>query len=390
MAHIQKRPGRGWVARFTTPDGQERSRSFGRKIDAENFLNTVEVSKLQGGFVDPRAGRVTFEDWQKQWWETTVDLRPSTRARDLSYMRTHVLPTFGKVQLAKIDHLMVRGWVANLSAAGKAPATVAKAHQVLSKALRGAVDAGLLAINPAEKVTLPRVEREEVRFLEPVEIQRLADLIDERYRAFILVGAYGGLRFGELAGLRRGRVDLLKGTVTVAEIVVEVKGHHVWGPPKTRAGRRTVPLPRFVVDELTWHLQGVDDPEALVFPSPAGSGPLRASLFRRRIWHPAVSKAGLDGLTPHGLRHTAVALWIAAGASPKEVAVRAGHTSVVTVLDRYGHLLPSSDDKVTDALDAIARTASETGQTGRVLKLRRDGDGTVGKSSAGRRTRKGA
>ncbi len=56
------------------------------------------------------------------------------------------------------------------------------------------------------------------------------------------------------------------------------------------------------------------------------------------------------------LRHTAVALWIAAGASPKEIAVGAGHTSVATVLDRYGHLLPGHEDTVNDALDEMAAT----------------------------------
>ncbi|MCB1272232.1 MAG: hypothetical protein KDB31_12465, partial [Microthrixaceae bacterium] len=60
----------------------------------------------------------------------------------------------------------------------------------------------------------------------------------------------------------------------------------------------------------------------------------------------------------HDLRHTAVALWIAAGASPKEVAVRAGHSSVATVLDRYGHLLPGTEDAVNDALDAMAQAAT--------------------------------
>ena len=149
-------------------------------------------------------------------------------------------------------------------------------------------------------------------------------------------------------------------TAKVAEILVEVKGHHVWGPPKTRAGRRVVPLPRFVVDELSEHVAGLDA-EALVFPAPEG-GPLRASLFRRRIFTPAVEAAGLDDLTPHGLRHAAVAFWIAGGASPTEVAARAGHTSVVTVLDRYGHLLPKDDDKVTDALEAMARAAAEPPQ----------------------------
>jgi integrase len=93
-----------------------------------------------------------------------------------------------------------------------------------------------------------------MRFLTPAEIARLADAIRSRYRALVLVGAYGGLRIGELAGLRRSRVDLLRGTVEVAEIVTEVGGRLRVGPPKTRASRRTVGLPRAVVEELapTW------------------------------------------------------------------------------------------------------------------------------------------
>jgi integrase len=82
-------------------------------------------------------------------------------------------------------------------------------------------------------------------------------------------------------------------------------------------------------------------------------GALRVTLFRRRFWLPAVNAAGLDGLRIHDLRHTAVALWIAAGANPKEVAARAGHASVSFTLDRYGHLYPEADLNLRDRLDAI-------------------------------------
>ena len=174
-----------------------------------------------------------------------------------------------------------------------------------------------------------------MRFLTPAEVASLADAGAPRYRALVLVGAYGGLRIGELAGLRRSRVDLLRGTVTVAEIVVEVRGAAV-GPPKTRASRRTVGLPRFIV-ELAAHLVEPGDPESFVFTAPQG-GPLRVTGFRARVWRPATRAAGVDGLRIHDLRHTAVALWIAAGANPKEVAARAGHASVSFTLDRYGHL----------------------------------------------------
>ena len=180
---------------------------------------------------------------------------------------------FGTTPLARIDHMAVRVWVAEMVAAGRAPATVHKAHQVLAKVLRGAVDAGLLATSPADRVPLPRIERDEIRFLDPTEVERLARLIDQRYKCFVLLGSYAGLRFGELAGLDRNRVDLMRSTVEVSEIVIEVRGHHMWGQPKTRAGRRTVPIPRFVVDELTAHLAGAE-PNALVFQAPDG-GPAR-------------------------------------------------------------------------------------------------------------------
>jgi integrase len=83
------------------------------------------------------------------------------------------------------------------------------------------------------------------------------------------------------------------------------------------------------------------------------SGPLRIANFRHRVWQPATTAASLDGLRIHDLRHTAVALWIAAGASPKEVAVRAGHSSVSFTLDRYGHLYPESDTALRNRLNAI-------------------------------------
>ena len=186
-------------------------------------------------------------------------------------------------------------------------------------------------------------------------IRVLADAIGDAWRSLVLVGCYGGLRIGELLGLRVPRVDLLRAQVDVAEIVTDVAGHLYTGPPKTRAGRRTVQLPRFVVDELAEQLGSRSD--GLVWPNKNGDH-LRVTSWRRRAWAPAVAAAGLAPLRYHDMRHTAVALWIAAGASPTEIARRAGHRSVVTVLDRYGHLLPGVESRVTDALDEMGRRAA--------------------------------
>jgi len=368
MAFIKKQPNGRWRARYRDPQGRARSRNFARKVDAEQFLTTVAHSKLVGAYVDPAGGRRTFEDWAKEWRTGIVDLRPSTLARDLGYLNRYIVPTFGPVRLGEIDHAQVRTWVAGLSARGLSPATVTLAAGILKKVMGTAVTAGLLASSPCVGVKVPRIEREEMRFLTPAEITTLADAIAPAFRALVLLGGYGGLRIGEMLGLRAKSVDLLRARVDVVEIMTEVSGHLYHGPPKTRAGRRVVPLPRVATDALTEHLRmRPASPEDLVFRAPEG-GPVRLASWRRRVWAPACVSAGLGeqvkddetgkvsyvGLRPHDLRHTAVGLWIAAGASPKEIATRAGHTSVSFTLDRYGHLLPGTEQRVNDALDVLA------------------------------------
>jgi integrase len=372
MATIEKRVRSGkttYRVRYRDPAGHQRSKVFTRKADAQRFLNETETAKLRGTWTDPSLGRVLFRDWLGEWWATTTNLRPKTRDRDELLLRRLALPRFGDAALAAIGQRDVRAWVAELSARGLAPATVQKSYQLLCKVMGAAVDAGMLAQTPCRRVPLPKVERDEMRFLTPAEVAGLADAIRLPYRALVLVAAYGGLRIGELAGLRRSRVDLLRGTVTVAEIVVEVRGVLHIGPPKTRASRRTVGLPRFVVEELARHLAHPGDPAAFVFTAPHG-GPLRVTAFRARVWRPATKAAGLDGLRIHDLRHTAVALWIAAGANPKEVAARAGHASVSFTLDRYGHLYPEADSALRDRLDAL-HGGTQAAATSTVVRLRR-------------------
>jgi Phage integrase family len=189
-----------------------------------------------------------------------------------------------------------------------------------------------------------------MRYLAPAEVSRLADAIDPRYRAVVLLGAYGGLRAGELFGLRVPRLDLPAQRLDVVEQVVEVSGN--LGAPKTKAGRRSVPLPVVVCDALSEHLRQWPSDD-LVFTAPDG-GPVRLASWRSRFFKRAVDAAGVAPLRVHDLRHTAVSLWIAAGASPREIASRAGHTSVSIVLDRYGHLLPGSESRVNDELDRLA------------------------------------
>lgn len=354
-------------ARYRGPGGHEEAKRFAKKADAERWLREKKGSVDRGTWVNPTYGRMLFEDWASEWWKLTSDLRPSSRARDLSYLRTHVLPRFGSVPLAAIDAVMVKAWVADLNAAGKAAATTQKAHQILAKILAEAVEAKRIPASPCLKPKLPKIRRTEMRFLEPAEIHLLADTIHPRYRALVLLGAYAGLRIGELAGLKRSRVHPLKRSVTVSEIVTEVAGNLHWGEPKTEASLRSVSIPGPIMDELVAHMKKFSADE-LVFTAPEG-GTLRVNAWRRRHWNPAVEAAGLLPLRPHDLRHSAVAMWIAAGIDVLHVSRRAGHTSVSFTLDRYGHRYEGAEDA---AADALAKFVVPSKPDAEVVQIKKD------------------
>lgn len=355
MAHVKKLDSGRWRARYRTPDGSARSKTFDRRVDAERFLSGVVVSQARGEWVDPSLGRVTFAEWSERWASTVVDLRPATLARDLGIVRNHLVPRFGAVPLSKITTADVRAWVASMTAAGdRSPATVRKAGQVLSKVMAGAVADGLIARNPCEGVRLPAEPSREMRFLTAAEVAELAEATAEHYRTLVLAAAYLGLRWGELAGLRTERVDLLRRQVHVVEQLTEVGGRLEVGPPKTAAGRRAVSVPAFLAELLEAQLAERAEPAGLVFPAAEG-GPMRRSNFSRRAWRTATRRAGFEGLRFHDLRHTAVALAIGQGAHPKAIQERMGHSSITTTLDRYGHLFPSLDEQIAEGLDAVWR-----------------------------------
>jgi integrase len=352
-----------WRVRYTSPSGQERSKTFDRKVDAERYAVTVESDKSRGQYVDPRLGNVRFADFvDRQYRPTMIDLEATTRARDESYLRTHILPTFGSVPLANIDYASCQAWVAELSTR-RAAATVVKAAQIMNKVMSTAVRAQALAVNPMNEVRGPSIEESEDVYLTPAQVRDLAEAIEEvapRYRALVFVGCYSGPRIGELAALRWNDIDMLHRTVQITKKVVEVTGHGLMeGSTKTKAGRRTVTIPRLVVDEIERHRRRFPS-NPLVFTSPNGAQ-IRANNLRRRAWAHAVELAGLKPApTFHDMRHTAVSLWIAAGATDLEVAKWAGHRSVSFTKDRYGHLFPEHGKGLADRLDAFIAAATTT------------------------------
>ncbi len=373
MATIKRRADRGnrWEVRYRDPEGRQRAHLFDRRMDAEQFLTGTEHSKLTGTYVDPALGRITFVRFvDESYRQTMVGLEASTRGRDESYLRTHILPVFGPRPLATIDYTTCQAWVNELTTR-KAPATVVKAAQIMGKVMKTAVRAKRIPHNPMAEVSLPTIVESEDIYLTPAQVEVLADamtVICPRYRALVWLGCYGGPRIGELLALRWNDLDFLRRTVTISRKVIELTGAGmVEGSTKTKAGRRTVTLPRRVVAELEAHRAAFPSP-TLVFTSPSGQI-TRAHNLRRRQWLPAVARADLGGFTFHDMRHTAVSLWVAAGASDLEVAKWAGHRSASFTKSRYAHLFPEHGEALADRLDAFIAASTPT-PAAKILDLR--------------------
>ncbi|MGL5828804.1 MAG: tyrosine-type recombinase/integrase, partial [Angustibacter sp.] len=159
-------------------------------------------------------------------------MKASTRARYQRIVRKHIVPTWGDWPLGAVSHSDVASGLSELSTAGLRPGTVRQVHRVLSLILDAAVRDGRIGQNPAAGVRLPRQVRDEPRFLTAEEVGRLAAAAGPS-GLVVLVLAFTGLRFGELAALKVRRVDFTRRRLLVAESVTEVGGRLEWSTPKT-------------------------------------------------------------------------------------------------------------------------------------------------------------
>ncbi|WP_174535057.1 tyrosine-type recombinase/integrase [Micromonospora chalcea] len=421
MGFVRKTPAGTFRACWRDPAGGQKSKSFRTKREANAFLAEVEGSLNRGTYVNPHAGRTRFGDFASQWLATRA-VEARTTERTVSMLRTHVLPKWGDWPLGKVDFMSVQEWVTDLGR-DLAPATVAKCYQLLSMILKTAVQARLIATNPAEGVKLPRDRSRDVR---PVTISReyffgrLLPAVPPRHQGIVSAAAGAGLRWGECAGLTWSSVDLDRASLRVVQVAEETHGGIVLRPyPKSRAGVRTVPLPSFLLAALRELHTAADDPDprALVFRDRVGR-PLRRSNFRRRVWLPSLVRAGLlgqvvntgphryratwpdregiewsaefttereavacvaakasGGMRFHDLRH-AYATWLVTDGVPINLVQRVmGHEQASTTLNRYTH---TPDDYAARVLEAFNGSAASllppTSETPSGSLLDGDGD----------------
>ncbi|MEU7942249.1 tyrosine-type recombinase/integrase [Microbispora bryophytorum] len=412
FGNIRKLPSGRYQIRYPGPDGQMRSGSetYERKGDAERALSLVEAQIIKGEWTDPDRGKVKLRDYAENWISQRPGLRPRTVDLYRWLLNKHITPHLGGVQLGKLSTAMIRQWRADLLGNGVSVSVAAKAYRLLRAVLMTAAEEDhIIPRNPCRIRGAGDEHAQERPVLTVAQVFDLADRVgrrpvgnvrklkngayrlrfqrhgemrthpevfrtradaeralwtmgmdgradctqDRRFRALVLLATFASLRWGEVSALRRSDLDLDAGTVRVRAAFVERStGELVLGPPKSKAGRRTVGIPQAIVPALREHLATYvqDEPGALLFPGAKG-GPLRRSGFNTRTrWVDVVKEMGLPGLHFHDLRHTGNMLAAESGAGLKDLMARMGHDNVRAAMI-YQHAVRGADRTITDAID---------------------------------------
>jgi integrase len=436
FGNVRKLPSGRYQVRYRGLDGRMRSHpeTFARKGDADRVVSLLEAQLVAGEWTDPRRGRVNLGEYARVWIMQRTGLRPRTADLYRWLLSKHIEPYLGRVPVGKISTQLVREWRADLVSRGVSATMAAKAYRLLRAVLATAVEddrilprnpcriRGAGSEHPAERPVLTvaqvfqlarlvgrrpvgnirqlpgggyrlRFQRDgEMRTAPEVYPTRaVADKAlgamatdgradsshDLRYRALVLLAAFASLRWGEVTALRRCDLDLEAGTVRVRATFAERStGEIVLGPPKSRAGRRIVGIPRAIIPALREHLSVfvAADPGALVFPGPKG-GPLRRGNFNRQAsWLHAVRAIGAEGLHFHDLRHTGNAWAAGSGVGLRDLMARMGHDSERAAII-YQHEARGADAAITNAIDAHVESEQGKGDD--------DGDAVVAVVPAG-------
>ncbi len=265
-------------------------------------------------------------------------------------LRLRILPVLGDIRLREVTTLQVQKLVDELVRKRLAPATIDAALTPLKAIYRRAVARGEAKVNPTIGIEKPAVRCEAKRVVPAAQATAMIAALEPNERALWATALYAGLRRGELIGLRREDVDLANGVIHVRRGWDMVEGEI---PPKSRQGRRKVPIAAVLRDHLDQHLLTTGD-------GPLFGTPDWVARTNRRA-HERWEDRGLPTITLHEARHTYASFGIAAGLNAKTLSTYMGHATIAITLNLYGHLMPGAEDEAASLLDAyFARQAGSS------------------------------
>jgi integrase len=359
---------------WSTRDGKLIRKTFPTMAAAKAWRDDARTAVRRGTMRAPTT--VTLREAAEAWLAGARDGTIRNRSGELykpsalngyeAALNNRILPALGGRKLSDVGRSDVQDFADRLVAEGLSASTVRNALMPLRAILRRAVARGELAVSATAGVELPAVRGRRDRIASPEEAAALVAALPTTYdRALWGTALYAGLRLGELLALRWSDVDLAGGIIRV-ERAYDPKSK-VFIEVKSRAGRRRVPMvPRLrelLLDRKLEVDAGGDD---LVFGRPDGAPFAHPSIRDRamRSWR----ITGLEPIGLHEARHTFASLMIAAGVGAKAISSYMGHASITITLDRYGHLMPGSEDEAAALLDAYltrADTAARLAQIDR-------------------------
>ncbi|SCL67507.1 Site-specific recombinase XerD [Micromonospora citrea] len=355
FGNVRRLPSGRYQARYVGPDGLERKapHTFETERQAAKWLTVVESEIIKGEWTAPEAGEVKLDAYGRKWIAERK-LQPRSRENYEDLFRLHIRPHLGALALGAIKPQTIRTWRRTLLDGGTTEPQAVKAYSLLRAILNTAVkEDELIRQNPCRIPGYDRYHTPERPVATVAQVLALAERMPPRFSALVIVAAFSGLRWGELAALRRSDVDLAAGTVRVPRKLAALRNGMEFGPPKSEAGNRTVTLPAAARTALADHLTEYvgEGSEALVFTGDKGAV-LRSGNFRRAVgWAAALRAAGMpEGFHFHDLRHTGNNLAAATGASTRDLMHRMGHASMRAALV-YQHANSERDREIADAMD---------------------------------------
>lgn len=359
FGNVRRLPSGRWQARYYGPDGVRRSApdTFENKTAAGRWLKLVEVQMLRGEWTDPERAKIPLHTYAASWVDQRPGLRPRTVELYRWLLRKHITPHIGGVPLGQVSTALVRQWRAELLGAGVSESVAAKCYRLLRAIMNTAVvEDKILLRNPCRVRGADRETPGERPVLTVAQVFALAEKMPPRFRAMVLLATFASLRFGEVTALRRCDIAENASSVQVTRAYVEVPGQGlIVGPPKSRAGVRTVNLPKSIRAELLTHLVEFveSEPMALLFTGERdGNAVRRPSFSQRTKWTKVVADLGLTGLHFHDLRH-AGNIWASkTGTSVRDLMARMGHDDERAALI-YQRATNEADERIADRLSKL-------------------------------------
>jgi integrase len=361
---IKQRSDGRWEIQLSGEDGARKS-IYGRTQREALDRKDAYVKALAGG-VPGISDRQSLAAYLEEWLAAKAGkVRPRVHVRYAELLRVHVVPTLGRLQLAKVGPQHLERLYSERISAGSSTGTVRNVHAVIRNALGQAEKWGQVVRNVAKLVSPPAVNRPEMVTLDEKQLQRfLAAAAGERFEGLFVVAVTTGMRQGELLGLRWQDLNLDRSQLSVTRSLSWTKKQGpVFVPPKTKKSRRQIELTKVAIAALRRHrtrqieqrLAVGDAWETtldLVFPNEVGR-PMDGSNLSERDLRRVLARGELPRIRFHDLRHTAATTLLGRGVHPKFVSEMLGHADVRITLDLYSHVTPTMHREAAAVFDQV-------------------------------------